>query len=343
MFVVIDGIMGSGKTYYAVDYIEKKKNDYYKVFTNINEFKFVSNIHTLNFSKFLNYIDEAKIIFDTEDTNDNDIVNYLVTVDLISKDGSGNVIPSLLVIDEAHNQFDRKNDLLTWLITYHRHLFIDALLITQSYNLIHYSYHKLFEYYLHGIPASRQLIGGKFKYQKYIAVPFNKDTHAGDVFLKNRQVVFDMYKSGDKVRIKSIIRKYFFYFVAAVVLVLLLLYLFIHNFLPDDRVPSTDKTVDNNSTVVRKYNYSSHNSVSVDGYYIKLICISNTCKNDNLNITLNINDLQSFLTNTDSKYLRSVNYSDYFGSVYLLVSNDFLNLFQGAKNEKNHNGYTIFK
>ena len=341
MITIIDGLMGSGKTYYAVDFIFNHKNDYSKIYTNIDSFKYQHNIKPLKFSYVLGILEAAKAIYDQEDTSDQDIWNYLFSEGFLNSSDSSEILPVLLVIDEAHNEFDKKNELLTWFITYHRHLFIDAILITQTFNLIHYSYHKLFESILHAIPSSRQLIGNKFKYQKHIKLPIQDGkfgTLTGEIYLKKDQEVFSMYQSGDKVRSKSLINKYLYYIIVFVAAGAFGFYQLINYLSPEPIEPIHKKSYNVDSNTVKTT--SNHKLKGLT--YLKVNCFSVSCQNKKQNINFNIDDLQMLLDSTNSKYLRSVKVSDSFANVYLLVSSDFINLFLGAKkNEKNNNGFSF--
>lgn len=55
----------------------------------------------------------------------------------------------LIVVDEAHNFFNKKNDeILTWWLTYHGHLYQDIILITQDLSLIDTGYKAVAEFLL---------------------------------------------------------------------------------------------------------------------------------------------------------------------------------------------------
>lgn len=227
MFVLIDGVMGSGKTYYAVHRAYKSMQDYYKVYTNINEFKYQYNIYELKWNWLFSHLVNLKEIYDLSDTDDSHLLEYLIDNDIIGQ----NKERILIVLDEAHNQFDKKVDVLTWFITYHRHLYIDVLLITQSYSLINREYYKLMEYFIHAVPASRRLVASNFRYKKYMAVPFSeKDTFVGSETLSFDDSIFALYGSGDKVKVKSFVRKYVIYAVLIFSSTIILFFIFIKTF-----------------------------------------------------------------------------------------------------------------
>jgi hypothetical protein len=219
-------------------------------------------------------------------------------------------------------------------------MFIDALLITQSYNLLYTTYHKLFENIIHAIPASKMLIANKFKYQKHIKLPMSDGkfgTHAGDIYLKKDKKVFELYQSGDKVRAKSLLSKYIYYFVGFFVFaVLSFIYLKKAYFTPKKSNDIPKQYIETNSTTNPK-RYISPGGFG-DKFYITLKCINKTCTNTKKHIYLNIDDLPKIIEYSDSKFLSSTKINDNYVYIYLLVSSDFISYFEERKNEK---GYTI--
>jgi len=344
MIILLDGIMGSGKSYYAVDYIHKNKDKYFKVYTNIDGFKYSDNVEELKFSWFEGVINDLKLIYDDESTSDQDLWNHLYNIGFLNSNQKDDIKPVLFVFDEAHNFFDKKSDLLTWFITYHRHFFIDAILITQTYNLIHYSYHKLFENIIHAIPASRRLFNSKFKYQKHIKLPISdgkNGTYSGDIYLKKDPKVFAMYQSGDKVRTKSYLHKYIYYLVGFLVLGFFAFYYLRSQFTPDKSKISKQ---DINTTTKSKHykNISTHSFSFDDKKYLIFKCVSNSCvsvKKD-IDISFDIDDLQTLLTQSDSTYLRSRKINKDFAYVYLLVTDEFLKFFK-KRSDTDEKGFHI--
>jgi len=333
MFKCIDGLQGAGKSYYAVAKIKEKKEEYHKVLTNIDSFKFYDNVAALDFLALKSTLEECK---DSYDLGEDDMVlkQILLDNDLISKDK-----PLLIVIDEAHNFFDKKDELLTWFITYHRHLYIDVYLITQTYSLLHYSYHKLIQEYIHALPADRQLFSGKFKYQKHIAVPFNhQHTHAGDEYLRLDKSVFALYQSGDKVRSKSVVRKYLYYTIGFIVFAVLAFYYMIDYFFISSG-SSTDTTpakseqqllTDFNATTIKKPVVAFE-----DLTYLELTCNIKKCSNFKKNIHFDFDLLQPLIDNSGSKLLKVEKSYSNSSSVVLMASHTFFNFFKGVSNEKN--------
>ena len=347
MFILVDGIMGSGKTYYAVDYIKKNHNKYYKVLNNINGFKYQDNIQKLYFDvapdnsvSMLDHFDELKSIYDRPETDDNDLIDYMIQHDFIKKE-SEKIIPLLMVIDEAQNYFNKKDELLIWVQTYHRHFYCDFILITQSYNLIYSSYLKQFEYFVHSIPLSRKLIKNGFSYQKHISVPY-RDGKTGtkfeDVKLKHNPDVFAMYQSGDKVRVKSVFRKYFVYIlIFALLFVSLIYFMFNYFFSPSQEKKSIKQNIETHRNVTGQRNVTSgkrdYTSVNEGDRYLRIKCFGDRCIDEKLHIDFKIQDMPYLLEQTGSKFLRSEVPARNYVILYMIATVDFFNLFEGASNE----------
>ena len=265
-------------------------------------------------------------------------------------------LPTLFVIDEVQNhmgaidpvtgkQKNTADPILTWWVSYHRHLYMDVLILSQQYQKIHIAYRRDVGYFLHGI-ESQSLLLGKFSpnlvYNKYKSSPYTEKNRAGKVKVKKRKELFDAYVSGDAVRSKSLILPYIISASIFLVLAIAVMSYLISSYSNDDGdIKEEIKTVivnDINTTYT-----TIKSSVDMKGLkYLKLNCFASICKNEKFDIDLNVDDLQSLLENTNSKFLRSVKVSDNFAVVYLLVTSDFLDLFLGAKkNEKDNKGFNI--
>ncbi len=336
MFKCIDGLQGSGKSYYAVAKIKEKKSEYFKVLTNIDSFKFFDNVELLKFNELLDVLGDCQAKYDNEE-DDSVLKAILIDKGYISKDK-----PLLLVIDEAHNFFDKKNDLLTWFITYHRHLYIDVYLITQTYSLIHYSYHKLIQEYIHALPQDRQIFGGKFKYQKHIAVPYNKQfTQAGNEYLKLDKSIFNMYQSGDKVRSKSVIRKYLYYVIAlAVGGGFAFYYMIQYFFMPSE--PTLEPKKAEVSKIVSVVPPPVKKSELLGLTLLEFTCSVKRCTNKREGINFSLDLLQLLVDESKSKIIKVDRNFKNLSTITVLVSDDFLNFFpKGVSNEKRNSSNSI--
>lgn len=265
--------------------------------------------------------------------------------------------PTLIIIDEAQNHLPAKDRItgkdakvdpvIAWWISYHRHLYMDVFLLSQTYQKIHTTYLRDVEYFLYAVPSDRQLFNTKFQYRHHTQTPFFKTNLVETISIKKDKKIFAMYDSGDKVRTQSIIRKYAIYLIGLLILVILM-FSFAISYFTSGKKADNKKDFKNSTvhTVRRIDNNVSHvvssSEISYDNLkYLSLLCMSNICINKQQHITLHIDDLKDFLKNTDSKYIRSKKLSQNLAKVYLLVSPSFKKLFQGAINEKSNKGFTL--
>lgn len=258
-------------------------------------------------------------------------------------------LPTLFVIDEVQNhmgaidpntgkELKTADPILSWWVSYHRHLFMDVLVISQQYQKIHIAYRRDIGYFVDGI-ASQSTLFGKLSpnliYNKHKSSPYSEKNRAGQLKVKKRKELFEAYQSGDAVRSKSVILPWIIFSLIVSVVVLSIFYFVISSY-------SSSQIDDNNSTikttsVIKKItsDYSTSSSFSYDGLsYIKLTCIHNICSNKEHKINVYVDDLNVTVSNTNSQFLQVKKYSDSLAVVRLLASKDFINLFQGANNGK---------
>lgn len=386
MIVCVTGVPGSGKSAYAVDFIQRNHQKYNKVYANINKLKFRDNIEPLNYKKFHDIISECKNIYDmniatfgvgADSDIDGAIIAYLLEVgfmvenpeylkyEVLKKDRENKrgfilwllnliypikkvqrYLPSLLVLDEAHNQLpaiDSDNGrsasadpVMLWFISYHRHLYIDAIFITQYYQKIHSSYLRDIEFFLDAIESSSTLLGksgGSFKYSKHMGTPYFKTNEAGKVTVPKRKELFEMYESGDEVRTKSVVLPWVIFSLFALAITGSMFYYVKQTFFTAEPVKSqsipvsqTPQSVSSMPKVVKP------EETLFDKKIISINCIKNQCiYND---ITIDKNQLTNLIKETNSKQITNSYLGSNLFSVKVIASSDFINLFQGANNEK---------
>lgn len=219
----ITGIPGSGKSYFAVyqiykEFLEKpkkkgflnfkkvktKKSKYQFLYTNINQFKFELKdnfipFDNVDFNFKLNTLYE---LYKSVDGKDDTL--------LIEKAKELDLYQVLIVLDEAHNFLNDKEDVvLKWWLTYHRHLYQDIILITQDFSLIATGYKSIAEYFYKAIPAQLRLFKNKFRYQQFSSYKlYDKDlVNRKGIHIPILPEVFALYHSGDKTSTKSFIRQ----------------------------------------------------------------------------------------------------------------------------------------
>lgn len=115
---------------------------------------------------------------------------------------------TLFIIDEAHNFFDAKNDVLVWWLSYHRHLHQDIILITQNLSLIYRKYLTFGEFFYRAVPSSLRLRGGVFTYHQFVNYKLYKTSHTDTIKVKFNQAVYDLYGSGANTQGKKVILKF---------------------------------------------------------------------------------------------------------------------------------------
>lgn len=217
------GVPGSGKTYRAVFYLydiflnskSKSFGKFEKFYTNINEFKFDQFprgvAYDLDFDDLLSRLTQLYKLYMSKCT-DSELMDMATNLELSN---------SFFVIDEAHNFFEKKNTVLTWWLSYHRHLHQDIILITQNLALVESKYKSFSEFFYKAIPSSLRLFGSSLKYEQYIGSRMFKNQRSEKFTLKFNPEVYDLYSSGANTQAKKVIYKYitfaFFGFVAILV------------------------------------------------------------------------------------------------------------------------------
>jgi len=392
MFIFVDGIPKSGKSYYSVNYMHENLDNYSKIYTNINGMKMTDKIRPLNFDKIRKIILECYEIFqkassnldeNTEVINLDDIfIDYLLEINFLEENPRykpyieekkerdslsyfartiANIrkplireteyLRVLLVIDECYNYFEAKSSdkLLLWLISYHAHLFLDVILMSQSPEDINRAYQNRVNYFLHAMDSSRGVFNLKFRYQKHLKYPFNTNpkygAYVGDVKIKKKKEIFSMYKAGDKGSTKSSVLPYLLLSAGILFFLFFLVYLIqayaFGNNEKDTSFKATTKKITEVTTTNDNLIYEAQSTVTGTKYLL-FNCFSDSCSNKELKIKLGIEDLKYLVDNTDSKFLATKKYSSTFGSISLLASQDFINLFQGANNgKKDTQGFSL--
>lgn len=214
MIEVYTGVPGSGKTYRAVDtlynaFIDEKSTTFGKFdlfYTNINEFDYsafpegVAN--TIDFEKLLVSLTELRDLYKK---NVGDTV-------LLTRASELSLDKALFIIDEAHNYFDVKNDVLIWWLSYHRHLHQDVILISQNMTLIFGKYLTFSEFFYVATPSALRLSGSTFTYTQYVDKRLYNKHKTASVKVKFNEEVFKLYKSGANTQGNKVIVKFLTYF-----------------------------------------------------------------------------------------------------------------------------------
>lgn len=224
----IGGVQGSGKTYYALNYIVEHYQEYDEVLTNIDDISY-EDVKELNPNEF------KKRLFNLYDLQ----VNQKKT-DFEVLEAWGSALQTLIVIDEAHNWFGKKDALWTWFITYHRHLNIDLFLLSQNITLIH-SDNRIFNNYWIAYPPVKQFNSKVIRYAQYISYPFKEESYVGDIKLKKKQEVFSLYNSGGRVKSPKVLTKFFIYLALVVVALFLIFGYLLNKYSPKEETAPIKK------------------------------------------------------------------------------------------------------
>lgn len=341
MFVILDGTMGSGKTYYAVDYIYNNLQKYYKIFTNINNFKFHYNIEKLDFDAFTDVLFAVREVHYDKIQSDNDFYQILIDYGISDPSIISNIDeakPSLFIIDESQRYFSKTSDIHNFFIQYSRHMNIHIILITQSYKILHRDLPSLCDFLLHAVSSSKRLSDKTFRYQKYVGTPFYKDTFDSSLTLTFDSRIGSLYSSGGGVGVKSVILKHLWKFVLLVVFVVIAFSYFVYsNYFVSTRTSSTQK-ISKSINKQKKFNVVVEpKSINLSNFtLIKFTCINTKC--NYLSVSLSPVDLDNLITYSASQILSKNRIDDNIFIINLLASSSFLrvlNLDQGVKNEKN--------
>lgn len=208
---IVDGVPGSGKTYFAVNHLVEnyiKKNKNVLVITNIEDL----------------LIDHVSLDDLLKEKSLKEIFSDTYFKELNEKHPDKQLI---VLIDECQRYFHKKfYDVdVFYFFQYHRHLGIDIYLVTQNEKLLPLQLTSLAEVLIHAQPRSTSIIGE----MKYV-VKVSGEAVDRQV-LKPKQAVFDLYKSMQKQEGEKVKNPFKKYFIVAVLILLVSGYVFKITFL----------------------------------------------------------------------------------------------------------------
>lgn len=184
MFRIIQGVPGSGKSYYMVNYLCKfvKYDAFYCEHILNDNVLVISNIDSLR----IKHMDLDELIKKYGFETFFSVANFEKIREVYR------VKNIVLIIDEAQNYFDRKyyNQDVFYFFQYHRHLGVDVILGTQAANLLANALIPLCEHIVEAVPRSKSIVGN-FTYHF-------KDKNNRFMYskvLRKNQLIFDAYKS----------------------------------------------------------------------------------------------------------------------------------------------------
>ena len=252
----------SGKTYHALHdivndflswkYFDPKKKDktksYKRLYTNIAlnpdfienaNFYFEYNnvekkIYPLKWNIFFNHINKLYDLAVTQTKSDHELLEYL---------DSHNLSNSLIVIDEAHNYFDKtRSSALVWFLGYHGHMKMDLWFITQNKSKMHSDYTKDCEIFIDAQPMSKSLSNRQMRYFYYGSDKYTKDQRYDVKSLFKDDRIYSIYHSGDIHKPSKIVYKVLIFLAFAVVFAIYNFYSLFANFGNRKDINATQKT-----------------------------------------------------------------------------------------------------
>jgi len=340
MIVYYLGIPGSGKSYSGVNTIydnfstnkdAKKdlKKSYNNCYTNINEFKFdlVKNVFNFDFDVFTKQI---SILHDMYKDKKSDS-------ELIEKAIEFKIFKTLFILDECHQFLDVERKILVWWLTYHRHLHHDIYLITQSLSLVNSKYKPLAESFYRAKSSSLTFNGSYFNYVWFTDSRLTQGSKVGVKKVKKRKEVFELYKSGDSVESKNIIKKFIIISLIFAVILFAIGYLFFYSknqeIKKETKSFNIEKNVIQSRQIFNDTKTISHDEEIMDyseQKFFILNCTFSICSNDDIEFPLML--YSKFEKQGLIKVLFREVKSSSLINYYLSASNDFYN-FLSIKNK----------
>ena len=202
-----------------------------------------------------------------------------------------NLYGCVFVLDECHNFFkDKKDEILVWWLTYHRHLYQDIYLITQDLTLVNNEYKRIAEKFYRAVDSSRRLFSKKFRYEVYASFRLYKKDQLEIINIPFLQEVFDLYHSGQSSNKKSFVR--FYFFLAIVIFISLIFYFYFvvisifrgDTSEPEKNIPTDDKIhvpasqTPASSSLFFDDKKPKNNNIDLPEIYIyDITCLNNNC------------------------------------------------------------------
>ena len=331
MITFLLGLPGSGKSYYAVDRIynnfsddkeakREKKLNFKNCFTNINEFNYdkVKNTSHLDFELLYKILERLHKLYKAK-KSDKYLVKFLRRL---------NLIDTLFVIDEAHNFFDKKDVVLVWWLSYHRHLYHEIILITQNLGLIESKYKAFSEFFYVAKPQSLTLFKSHFKYNIFCSSRLSQNSRSGSIKIKRKKEVFALYKSGDSIKSQNVILKFL---VIAIFIALFLFGFIYYNYVynaPGKEIAHQDnitKSSHNKNDIHQDENLEIHQDkiIENDNKLVVLNCTLSLCSSSDIEIPPQL--LKIFIDRGNFELLYMEHINSNLDNFYLNTTKDFYN------------------
>lgn len=281
MIEIYTGVPGSGKTYRAVSYLydiflDSKSKSYGKFtrfYTNINEFAFSE------FDSMVAYDLNWDLLFEKLSQLHRLYMSKVDDSQLLELADSLFISNTFFVIDEAHNFFEKKNSVLVWWLSYHRHLHQDIILITQNLALIESKYKSFSEFFYKAIPSSLRVFSNTLKYEQYIGSRMFKNQRSEKFTLKFNPDVFSLYHSGANTQAKKVVYKYIAFALVGIIIASFAMWLIVHFLFGGGSSKKNSVTRQQNNTVTLRNNNSVTDPglISVSSDTLNFICDFENC------------------------------------------------------------------
>lgn len=337
MITFLTGVPGSGKTYKAVDSIYNNfsnsknakpdlKKEYENCYTNINELKYdkLHDSYPLDLDDLKSKLTILHKLYKEKSIDEV----------LIEKCKELDIYRSLFVIDEAHNIFDNNDKVLIWWLSYHRHLYHDIFLITQNLSLIYTKYKSFSEFFYKAKPTTVSLNRKTFKYDVYINSRMSMNAKSHTEKISKNDEVFELYHSGDSVKVSNILVKFYIFSFAALILAGVLFYYLLG---------SSDEVKKNSTPIPKVHIENKKNNIPLEEVFediefdnkklFILTCSYSKCSNESISIPPQL--LRIFIKSNQIKEL----YSQYVNSnstiFYLDSSKEFYTYLISKRSDTN--------
>lgn len=254
MIILFTGLPGSGKSYKMVVELWKNKNKYF-IIHNVVGFK-TEILKEFGFN-WVDYCTKNNISVEEFFSKD-------YQVELAKKVKEKYNRPMLIIIDEAHEWFDRNVKALKMWLSYHRHINQQIYLVAHATRNIPQTYRTFVEVEYRAKSSSFIFLPGYFFYNRIIG-----GQRAGYVLEKKKQEIFSLYSSndisgGDKKRISILIPG-----IILLIVILFVMFLKAPSFIwGKDKKNSPGESLESQAGVGRN-NVSQSSENSVPGEQIK--------------------------------------------------------------------------
>ncbi|AQW84243.1 zonula occludens toxin (Zot) family protein [Campylobacter pinnipediorum subsp. pinnipediorum] len=373
MISYVIGNPGSGKTYFAVNRIyetflkqpkksffdkfkkdkkeTKKQDEFFYCYTNIDGFKFDLDTRFIQFD-FNKFYDDISILHACYLDKKGD--KYLIEV---AK--QYNLFKVLIILDEAHNFFkNKKDEILIWWLTYHRHLSQEIYLITQDLSLINPEYKRIAEFFYKAVDSSKRVFTNKLRYILYGSYKLYAKDEYRKINIDFSKDVFNLYHSGKIKNQSSLIKKFFLISIFLLFVLAIIFYFVIYSMTDDTKKDNTNDVKDINNIDTKNYNLSNNSKHKIIKKYNKfdddletlylynITCIDSDCFIKKSDVEFPKSFLEFVISRNSALYFtsfKSGSFTNYFFAFKSPVFDVLNSINKGSKDEKDISNTSLFK